>query len=95
MKVARLAIGALSSVAAGAIVRWLAPASRLAPWILGLVMVALFVPDHIHLWSRFPIWYHLTFLITLAPLVALGGLFASHGHAGPVSAGLDGRSVEP
>jgi hypothetical protein len=78
MKVARLSIGALSSLAAGAVVRLMAPASRLAPWLLGLVMLALFVPDHIHLWSRFPIWYHLTFLITLAPLVALGALFVSY-----------------
>ena len=81
MKVARLTIGALSSLAAGAVVRLIAPANRVAPWILGLVMLALFVPDHIHLWSRFPIWYHLTFLITLAPLVALGALFVPRAKA--------------
>ena len=82
-KVARLAIGAISSLAAGAVVRSIAPANRLAPWFLGLVMLALFVPDHIHLWSRFPIWYHLTFLITLAPLVALSALFVPHAKADP------------
>lgn len=83
MKVARLAIGALSSLAAGALVRLIAPQNRLAPWILGGVLLALFVPDHIHLWSRFPIWYHLTFLITLAPLVALGALFVPQAEAQP------------
>ena len=83
MKVARLAIGAISSLAAGAVVRSIAPANRLAPWFLGLVMLALFVPDHIHLWSRFPIGYHLTFLITLAPLVALSALFVPHAKADP------------
>ena len=83
MKVARLAIGALTSLAAGALVRVIAPQNRLAPWILGGVLLVLFVPDHIHLWSRFPIWYHLTFLITLAPLVALGALFAPQGEAKP------------
>jgi len=83
MKVARLAIGALSSLAAGALVRVIAPQNRLAPWILGLVLLALFVPDHIHLWSRFPVWYHLTFLITLAPLVALGALFVPQAEAKP------------
>jgi hypothetical protein len=83
MKVARLGIGALSSLAAGAVVRLLAPANRLAPWLLGLVMLALFVPDHIHLWSRFPLWYHLAFLITLAPLVALGALLIPHAKASP------------
>jgi hypothetical protein len=83
MKVARLSIGALSSLAAGALVRVIAPQNRLAPWILGVVLLALFVPDHIHLWSRFPIWYHLTFLITLVPLVALGALLASQAEAKP------------
>jgi len=72
MKIARLSIAAVTSVAAGALVRVIAPGSRLAPWIVGLVMLVLFVPVHIQLWSRFPAWYHLTFLITLAPLVALG-----------------------
>ena len=71
MKIARLSIGALSSLAAGALVRTITR-SNLAPWIVGLVLLALFVPDHIHIWNKFPVWYHLTFLVTLAPLVALG-----------------------
>jgi hypothetical protein len=71
MKIARLSIGALSSIAAGALVRTITRAN-MAPWIVGLVLLALFVPDHVHLWNKFPVWYHLTFLITLAPLVALG-----------------------
>jgi hypothetical protein len=72
MKIARLAIAALSSLAAGVVTRAIAPASNWAPWIVGLVLVALFVPEHIHIWNKFPIWYHLTFLLTLAPLVWLG-----------------------
>lgn len=72
MKIARLAMAAVTSLATGALVRAIAPASRPAPWIVGLVTVALFLPAHVHLWHRFPIWYHLTFLLTLAPLVALG-----------------------
>jgi hypothetical protein len=76
MKIARLCMAAVTSLATGALVRTIAPRSRLAPWIVGLVIVALFVPAHIHLWHRFPIWYHLTFLLTLAPLVALGAALA-------------------
>ena len=72
MKIARLAMAAVTSVAAGAIVRWIAPASEAAPWIVGLLIVALFLPAHIKIWSHFPIWYHLFFLGTLAPFVALG-----------------------
>jgi hypothetical protein len=72
MKIARLVMAAITSLAAGAVVRTIAPASRAAPWIVGLIAVASFVPAHVQLWHRFPLWYHLTFLLTLAPLVALG-----------------------
>ena len=41
-------------------------------WISGLLIALLFLPDHISRWAQFPIWYHLTFLLTLAPLTALG-----------------------
>ncbi|HJS88668.1 MAG TPA: hypothetical protein VJ738_01735 [Steroidobacteraceae bacterium] len=82
MKIARLVMAAITSLAAGAIVRAIAPASRLAPWIVGLVILALFLPAHIHLWHRFPIWYHLSFLVPLAPLVALGGWLVARGRAG-------------
>jgi hypothetical protein len=77
MKVARLALAAFSGVAAGAIVASIAPASRVAPWITGLVMLILFLPIHVQLWNRFPIWYHLTFLLTLAPLIVIGALLRS------------------
>lgn len=72
MKIARLLMAAVTSLVAGALVRAVAPASRWAPWIVGLVILALFLPAHVRLWTKFPIWYHLTFLLTLVPLVVLG-----------------------
>jgi hypothetical protein len=72
MKVARLLMAAVTSLVAGALVRAVAPASRWAPWIVGLIILVLFLPSHIYLWTKFPIWYHLTFLLTLVPLVVLG-----------------------
>jgi hypothetical protein len=36
------------------------------------IMVALFIPAHYMLWDKFPVWYHLFFLVTLAPTVLLG-----------------------
>ena len=72
MKIARLSLAAVASVAAGAVARSIAPASKAAPWIVGFVMLALFLPVHIQIWSLLPVWYHLFFLVTLAPLVALG-----------------------
>lgn len=72
MKIARLSLAVIASLAAGAIVRAISPAGRWAPWLTGFLMLALFLPEHIRIWSRLPVWYHLFFLITLAPLVALG-----------------------
>jgi|SRR3954449_4107443 hypothetical protein len=73
MKIGRLTEAAITSVVAGAVVGWIAPSKRWAPWLVGLIILAMFLPVHISLWSRFPAWYHLAFLVPLAPLVALGG----------------------
>jgi len=83
MKIARLIMAAVTSIGAGAVVRAIAPRSRAAPWIVGLITLALFLPSHIQLWHRFPIWYHLSFLIPLAPLVALGAWLVPAGAAQP------------
>jgi hypothetical protein len=83
MKIARLTMAAVTSIAAGALVRVIAPQSRVAPWIVGLVILALFLPAHVQLWHRFPIWYHLSFLVPLAPLVALGAWLVRRGAEQP------------
>lgn len=72
MMAARLVLGALASLAAGAATRAVAPSSRRAAWVLGAVLLAAFIPIHVRLWANFPVWYHLVFLGTLVPLVALG-----------------------
>ena len=74
MKVGRLSLAALSCLAAGATVRAVAPASRAAPWVAGAIVLALFLPVHYQLWDKFPAWYHLTFLLSIVPLFALGAL---------------------
>ena len=72
MMAARLVLGALASQAAGATTRAVAPSSRRVVWVLGAVLLAAFIPIHVRLWANFPVWYHLVFLGTLAPFVALG-----------------------
>jgi peptidoglycan/LPS O-acetylase OafA/YrhL len=72
MKVARLILGALASLAAGAATGRVAPSRTGLPWVLGALILAAFIPIHVQLWARFPVWYHLVFLGTLVPLVALG-----------------------
>lgn len=80
MKVARLILAALASLAAGAATGLIAPSKRAVPWVLGAIVLALFIPAHVQLWSKFPVWYHLTFLGTLVPLVALGAALARKGN---------------
>lgn len=79
MKVARLILAALASLAAGAIAGLIAPARKGVPWLLGAIIMAPFIPTHVQLWAKFPVWYHLTFLGTLVPLVVLGGKLRGQG----------------
>lgn len=72
MKVGRLLIGAVASLAAGAATGMIARSKTGLPWLLGAILLLAFVPEHIQIWTKFPVWYHLTFLGTLVPLVALG-----------------------
>jgi hypothetical protein len=88
MKVARLILGALASLSAGAATGLIAPAKRTLPWVLGVVVLVMFIPAHIHLWAKFPVWYHLVFLVTLVPLVVLGAALtrsSGEGRAEPVT----------
>jgi hypothetical protein len=72
MKIARLILGTLASLAAGAATAAIARSSPRLPWVVGGILLLAFVPEHILIWVKLPVWYHLIFLITLAPLVALG-----------------------
>ena len=39
----------------------------------GLLLLVAFIPEHIRLWDKFPVWYHLMFLVSLVPLTYIGG----------------------
>ena len=74
MKLGRLIEAAFASLAAGAVVAWIAPAKTWVPWLVGGVVLAMFLPFHLSHWSLFPAWYHLSFLVPLVPLVGLGAM---------------------
>ena len=74
MKWARLVMAMVTSLVAGAVTRWISPSSRWAPLTVGCVVLAMFLPAHIAIWSKFPTWYHLTFLLTIVPAVLVGAL---------------------
>ena len=72
MKLTRLSIGALTTIAAGAATALIGRSSWMAA-ATGALLLLIFVPEHISLWDKFPIWYHLTFLTSLVPLALVGG----------------------
>jgi hypothetical protein len=83
MMFARLLIGALATVSMGFVTALIARSS-IATLIAGLLLLALFIPQHVMLWDKFPLWYHLTFLLSLVPLTYAGGQIAER--ARPVAA---------
>lgn len=38
------------------------------------IVLAMFLLVHISIWSRFPVWYHLAFLLAIVPSVLAGAL---------------------
>jgi hypothetical protein len=72
MQWARLALGALASLSAGYVLARLAPNASRLPLIFGALVLAMFLPAHYNLWNKFPVWYHLLFLLTIVPLVVAG-----------------------
>jgi len=73
MMIARLIIGALATLAAGLATSVVSRRSLVATLAAGVLLLLVFIPEHIRLWDKFPVWYHLTFLLSLVPLAFLGG----------------------
>lgn len=71
MMIMRLSVGALATILMGVVTAAIVKSgvARLMP---GVVMLILFIPEHINLWQKFPVWYHLTFLLSLVPLTYVG-----------------------
>ena len=74
MMMARLAIGAVATLAMGLATSVVTRRSLVATLSAGAVLLCAFIPEHISLWDKFPVWYHLTFLSSLVPLAYVGGM---------------------
>jgi hypothetical protein len=74
MMIARLSIGAIATITMGIVTAAIAQ-SVIVRLIPGVLMLLIFIPQHVMLWEKFPVWYHLTFLLSLVPLTYLGGRF--------------------
>ena len=75
MMLARLSIGALATITMGMVTAAVAQ-SVVARVMPGVLMLVAFIPQHMMLWEKFPVWYHLTFLLSLVPLTYAGGRIA-------------------
>jgi hypothetical protein len=73
MLVARLLLGAISSLCAGFVAAWVTNWSVLAIKSLAGLLLIMFLPV-ITLWERFPPWHHVVFLASLVVVTLLGGL---------------------
>jgi hypothetical protein len=72
MLMARLLIGAISSLCAGLVASWITNRSVLVMKSLAVVLLIMLLPV-ITLWESFPPWYHVVFLTSLPVLTLLGG----------------------
>jgi|SRR6516225_9106626 hypothetical protein len=73
MMIARLSIGVVATVLAGRVTAGITCGSTKATLLTGAILLLVFIPVHITIWDKFPVWYHLTFLVSLVPLTFLGG----------------------
>ena len=71
MMLARLTESTIALVIAGFVTARVAQGRVAAPWVLGLFMLACFVPVHYMLWAKFPVWYHAYFLASLVVIPLL------------------------
>jgi hypothetical protein len=79
MLVARLSISTVATFVTGLVTASIIPRAVLARLMPGVLLLVGFIPVHITLWDKFPVWYHLTFLVSLVPLTYLGGTIAGVG----------------
>lgn len=91
MLLARLVVGGVSSVAAGFACALSSRSLPVAVNVFAAALVLFFIPVHYSLWTKFPLWYHASFLISLAPLVLVGGWVARPFASGMPSAAPSAR----
>jgi hypothetical protein len=73
MMFARLALpGGIPSILAGFTGAWISRKNGRVTVVLAVLLLLVFLPTHYQLWTKFPLWYHATFLGSLIVLTWLG-----------------------
>ncbi len=73
MLATRLCVSAVASIISGLAAALIGKEGFKAPLAAGALLLVVFVPYHMTIWHNFPIWYHLTFFVSLPLLSLLGG----------------------
>jgi len=71
----RLLIFSSMIVATSGVATLVAGHTRIA-WVVGGLILALSIPPHLYpgyVWDDYPAWYHISYLLSIVPLVILGG----------------------
>ncbi len=72
MLATRLMVGALATMAFGAVAGWVARSEQRAFFMALAAWMAFSVVDHYVVWVQFPVWYHLLYLAYIVPFAMLG-----------------------
>jgi hypothetical protein len=73
MLAVHVVVGALFSVMAGFLAAVIARGNRRAPFVLGVLLLALGLLKLAMSWAHVPIWYHVAFTAVLMPAAIVGG----------------------
>jgi hypothetical protein len=76
----RLAISFAGSILSGIAAAAVSRESSRAPLAAGVLLLIWFAPYHLSIWTQFPIWYHLTFFVSLVVLSVAGGRLRGISH---------------
>ncbi|MGH6872816.1 MAG: hypothetical protein ACREHE_15040 [Rhizomicrobium sp.] len=77
MMAARLAVSGIGSLTGGYVASLISRERLWAALGAGVILLVPFVPYHLTtaIWSKFPVWYHLTFFVSLPLLSVIGARF--------------------
>jgi hypothetical protein len=83
MLLARLTVGAVATVAAGAAASARGRGVSASLWT-GAALLAVSAPIHLTtVWRDYPVWYHAVYLLSLVPLARLGATLTVRRARGP------------
>ncbi len=73
MLLIRLLVGAMGTLASGAVATRVASRNQQASFWFGFALLLLSVIHHYFIWDQYPVWYHFSWFACIVPSAILGG----------------------